>query len=713
MSADPAPPAPAPSAKAASTAAASTGAPGAATSSTATAPTRTRPPRWRATRVAGCLKAEAVHRPDGSWLLRSTEALTPFPARITDALAYYAQAKPEQVFVARRTPGTQPAEQRPWQSITYAQMFERVRRVGQALALRMADGEISPERPIAILSGNDLQHLTLALAACWVGVPYAPVSPAYSTLAQDPARLRHILTTLTPGLVFASTWGPYARAIEATVPTGVELVLTDAGGLPSRRAATRFAQLLEPAPGAAVELAHGRVGPETVAKFLFTSGSTKQPKGVVTTNRMWCANLQQIRQCFAFFADEPPVLVDWLPWNHVFGGNHNVGIALYNGGTLYIDDGRPTAAGMAETIANLREIAPTVYFNVPKGFEELAAAMEHDEALRRNLFKRVRAFMFAGAGLSQAVWDHLDRLAERTVGERIPIFTGLGMTETSPSCTFALGTQNRAGDIGLPVPGVDVKVAPVEGKLEVRFRGPNVMSEYWRAIEERLGSVRQRGFTTAPATRCRALPQAGHGDEPPDPTQARLRRPHRRGLQALNRHLRQRGAAAHARHPFRAPAGTEDVVVAGPNRDEIGFLVFPRIDDARFALAGADRGEPMKMTLAHPKVRGFFRNWLKALWDAGTGNSNRPTRALLLVEPPSLDRGEVTDKGLDQPARGAGRARRGRGAAVRRLAGRNGDPHHRRQRGERDGAVSLSRRAGCHLLRCHLLRCHASDVSPR
>ncbi|MFO1288186.1 MAG: feruloyl-CoA synthase [Rubrivivax sp.] len=660
MSADPAPPAPAPSAKAASTAAASTGAPGAATSSTATAPTRTRPPRWRATRVAGCLKAEAVHRPDGSWLLRSTEALTPFPARITDALAYYAQAKPEQVFVARRTPGTQPAEQRPWQSITYAQMFERVRRVGQALALRMADGEISPERPIAILSGNDLQHLTLALAACWVGVPYAPVSPAYSTLAQDPARLRHILTTLTPGLVFASTWGPYARAIEATVPTGVELVLTDAGGLPSRRAATRFAQLLEPAPGAAVELAHGRVGPETVAKFLFTSGSTKQPKGVVTTNRMWCANLQQIRQCFAFFADEPPVLVDWLPWNHVFGGNHNVGIALYNGGTLYIDDGRPTAAGMAETIANLREIAPTVYFNVPKGFEELAAAMEHDEALRRNLFKRVRAFMFAGAGLSQAVWDQLDRLAERTVGERIPVFTGLGMTETSPSCTFALGTQNRAGDIGLPVPGVDVKVAPVEGKLEVRFRGPNVMSEYWRAIEETTAAFDSEGFyRTGDAVRFR---EPGDGGEAPDPTQGlvfdgRLAEDFKLSTGTFVSVGPLRTRAILSGHPL-----VQDVVVTGPNRDDIGFLVFPRLDDVR-ALAGADRGEPVEMTLAHPKVRGFFRNWLKALWDAGTGSSNRPTRALLLVEPPSLDRGEVTDKGsINQRAVLAERA-----AAVERL----------------------------------------------
>ncbi len=593
-------------------------------------------PRWRATRVAGCLQAEAVHRADGSWLLRSTEALTAFPELLTDALEHYAATRPNQLFVARRAPGPDPAAERPWQGITYGQMLERVRRVGQALALRMADGEISPERPIAILSGNDLQHLTLALAACWVGVPYAPISPAYSTLSQDLARLKHIFATLTPGMVFASGWGPYARAITAALPGDAELVLTDTTGVPSGRVETRFASLVESAPGAAVQLAHDKVRGETIAKFLFTSGSTRLPKAVATTHRMWCANLQQIRQCLAFLAEEPPVLVDWLPWNHVFGGSHNVGIALYNGGTLYIDDGRPTPAGMAETIANLREISPTVYFNVPKGFEELARAMETDDALSERLFSRVHAFMFAGAGLSQAVWDRLDRLAERTVGERIPIFTGLGMTETAPSCTFALGTDVRAGDIGLPVPGVEVKLTQVEGKQEIRFRGPNVMSEYLRSIEETIEAFDSEGFyRTGDAVRLR---------DPTDPAMGRVYD----GRIAEDFKLASgtfvsvgplRAQAILSGHPL-----VQDVVVTGINRDEVGLLVFAHLEDAR-GLAGAEKDAPAAAVLANERVRDFFRRWLAALHAAGTGSSNRPTRALLLTEPPSMDLGEVTDKG--------------------------------------------------------------------
>jgi feruloyl-CoA synthase len=585
---------------------------------------------YRAARVGGCVAATVETRPDGSLRLRATEPLQPYPARLTDRLEQFAAEAPERVFAARR--GAAGA----WVTITYAQMLDRARRVGQALAER----DLSPERPIVILSGNDLEHLTLNLAAQWVGVPFAPVSPAYSTLSQDFAKLRHILATLTPGLVFASDGMPYARAIHACTGTDVELVLTD--GEVSGRTHTPFDTLLATGPGAEAETAHAAVGPDTIAKFLFTSGSTKQPKAVVNTQRMLCANLQQIRQTFAFLADTPPVLVDWLPWNHTFGGNHNIGIALYNGGTLYIDDGKPTPQGMAETLRNLREIAPTIYFNVPKGFEEIARAMDHDDALRERLFSRVQCFMFAGAGLSQPVWDQLDRHGEATVGERIPVFTGLGMTETAPSCTFAVGTDVMSGDIGLPAPGVEVKLVPDaegSGKTEIRFRGPNVMPGYWRAPAETAAAFDDEGFYRTGDAVVFKDPA-----DPPDPS---------KGLRFDGRIAEDFKLATGtfvSVGPLRArviQAGdplVQDVVVAGLNRDEVGLLVFPRVEDARrrFALpADASAAE----VLAAPPVRGFFQAMLDRLWAEGTGSATRPAAALILAEPPHIDRGEVTDKG--------------------------------------------------------------------
>jgi feruloyl-CoA synthase len=351
---------------------------------------------------------------------------------------------------------------------------------------------------------------------------------------------------------------------------------------------------------------------------------------------MICANQQMLRQCFAFLADEPPVLIDWLPWNHTFGGNHNTGLALYNGGTLYIDDGKPTPAGIGKTLRNLREIAPTIYFNVPKGFEEIARAMDTDSLLRDRLFSRVKAFMFAGAGLSQAVWDHLDRHAEAAIGERICIFTGLGMTETAPSCTFALGTEVRSGDIGLPAPGVTAKLVPADDKLEVRFRGPNLMPGYWRAPAESAAAFDEEGFyRTGDAVRYvdAANPQRG---------------------------LRFDGRIA---EDFKLSTGTfvnvgplrmkivlagdplvQDVVLAGLNRDELGALIFPRIDDARRLFRLAEAATPAQV-LAEPQVRAFFQALIDRLWAEGTGSANRIARALLLEEPPQIDRGELTDKG--------------------------------------------------------------------
>jgi feruloyl-CoA synthase len=602
------------------------------------------PARYRGTRVGGCLQATVERRADGATVLRSTEALGAYPTRLTDRLEQWAREAPSRSFVARRDPAVPGGGD--WVRIGYGDMLERAVRIGQALVER----GLSPERPIVILSDNDLEHLSLALGAMWVGVPFVPVSSAYSLIAQDPSKLRHIVGTVTPGLIFAS--GPeYARAIEAVAGADVEAVLTH-GAVPGR-ATTPFASLLAAPPSAGADAAHARVDADTIAKFLFTSGSTKHPKGVINTQRMLCANQQMLAQTLAFLTDEPPVLVDWLPWNHTFGGNHNVGITLYNGGTLYIDDGKPTPKGIATTLRNLREIAPTVYFNVPKGFEEIAAAMEHDTVLRERLFSRVQAFMYAGAGLSQAVWDRLDRLGEATVGERIPILTGLGMTETAPSCTFAVRYATlRSGHIGLPCPGVEVKLVsdgdgPL-GKTEIRFRGPNVMPGYWREPGLTAEAFDDEGYyRTGDAVRWVDEADATHGLV----FDGRLAEDFKldTGTFVSVGPLRAKVIAEGA------PC-IQDAVVAGLNRAEIGLLIFPRLDACR-QLAGAPDDAPAEAVLGHAAVRDFFQGVVDRLWRAGTGSANRVARAVVMTDPPSIDRSEVTDKGsINQRAVLANRA---------------------------------------------------------
>jgi feruloyl-CoA synthase len=583
--------------------------------------------RHREARVGGCLAVHVETRPDGTQVLRSTEALEPHPERLSERLEHWAREVPDRTFIAQRGADGQ------WQRISYAQMFERAQRVGQALLQR----GLSVERPLAILSENDLEHLTLAMGAMWVGIPYAPISSAYSLVSGDFAKLRHILATITPGLVFAN--GPaFARAITTVVAPDVEVVLTE--GAVEGRGTTPFADLLATPPGPEAAAAHAATGPGTIVKFLFTSGSTKDPKGVINTHRMMTANQQMLRQCLAFLADEPPVLVDWLPWNHTFGGNHNVGITLYNGGTLYIDDGKPTPKGIAQTLRNLREISPTIYFNVPKGFDEIVSAMEHDDVLRESLFRKVKAFMYAGAGLSQAVWDRLHHHAERTVGERVRMITSLGMTETAPCCTFALGTDVQAGWVGLPVPGVEVKLVPSGNrpgdKTEIRFRGPNVMPGYWRAPEQSAAAFDEEGFYCT-----------GDAVTFVDPVEPN------RGLVfdgRLAEDFKLSTGTFVSVGPLRAKVVAQgaplvqDAVVAGLNRDDITLLVVPRLDECR-RLAGLGPQVPAGEVLKHPAVQEAFQRLADVLWHSGTGSANRVARTHVLVEPPSLETGELTDKG--------------------------------------------------------------------
>ncbi|MCO5122310.1 MAG: feruloyl-CoA synthase [Rhizobacter sp.] len=562
-------------------------------------------------------------RADGATLVTSAEPLAPYPARLTDRLLHWAAVAPDRTLAARRVAGGE------WRHLSYREALASARAFAQALI----DRGLGAERPVAILSDNGLEHLQLGLGAMLAGVPYAPISPAYSLLSQDHGKLRQILATLTPGLVFAAS-AAYAKAISATVDANTPVVLAE-GGIEGREVLA-FDALLATRPTDAVDAAHARVGPETIVKFLFTSGSTKSPKGVINTQHMLCANQQQILQCFPLLGEEPPVLVDWLPWNHTFGGNHNVGLTLYNGGTLYIDDGKPVPALVGETLRNLREIAPTVYFNVPKGFEEIANALETDAALRERFFSRVKMMFFAGAGLSQPVWDKLDRMAELACGERIRMLTGLGMTETSPFAICANGPVVRSGVVGLPAPGVELKLVPVDGKLEVRYRGPNITPGYWRAPEQTGEHFDAEGWFCS-----------GDALKFIDPAQPQL------GLQFDGRiaeDFKLSTGTFVSVGPLRArviAAGdpcVQDVVVTGANRDDVGLLIIPRIDSCR-ARAGLPEGAALAEVLAAPPVRGFFQQLVDRLFAEGTGSATRIARALVLVEPPNIDRGEITDKG--------------------------------------------------------------------
>ena len=571
-------------------------------------------PRYRALPLGGSLRGHFSRRADGSTLITSAEALQPYPKRITDRLLHWAEAAPDRTLVAKRDCGGD------WRRLSYAEAVASARSIAQALL----DHGLSPERPLAILSDNDIEHLQLALGAMLAGVPYAPISAAYSLLSQDFGKLRHILGVLTPGMVFAASGAAFGKAIAATVDGDVPVVLTT-GGIEGRHS-VRFDDLLATSPTAQVDEAHALVGADTIAKFLFTSGSTKLPKGVINTQRMLCSNQQMILQCFPTLGHAPPVLVDWLPWNHTFGGNHNVGITLYNGGSLYIDEGKPTAALIGETLRNLREIAPTVYFNVPKGFEEIANALETDARLRETLFSRVNMFFFSGAGLSQPVWDKLDRIAEAQCGERIKMLTGLGMTETAPFAICANAHEVKSGHIGLPAPGIELKLVPHGDKVEVRYRGPNVTPGYWRAPAQTAESFDEEGFYCS-----------GDAVKPMD-------------ADAPERGLMFDGRVA---EDFKLSTGTfvsvgplrakiiaagdpcvQDVVIAGMNRNDLGILIFPRLNACRaFAQLGVEA--PVAAVLAHPAVSSFFQHLVNGLFAAGTGSASRIARAMLLAEPPS------------------------------------------------------------------------------
>jgi feruloyl-CoA synthase len=561
---------------------------------------------------------------DGTIHLRSPHQLEHHPDKLTQRLEHWAKAAPDRVFIAQRTAAGG------WRKLTYAQTLAQVRSIAQALIAR----KLAPERPIAILSGNDIEHALLGLAAMIVGIPYAPISVPYSLMSTDFGKLKSIIADLTPGLVFVSDGKPFARAIDAAVPFDAEIVVT-VNPL-GNRSTTMFADLVATEPTPAVDAAHAKVGPDTIAKILFTSGSTGYPKGVINTQRMLCSNQAMIRAGFAFMADEPPVLVDWPPWNHTFGGNHDFGMVLHNGGSFHIDEGKPLPGAIEATVRNLREVAPTIYLNVPKGFEMLLPYLRSDAALRQTFFSRLKVLFYAGAGLAQHVWDELQQLAIATTGERIIFLSSLGSTETAPAALARTWESEQPGNIGLPMRGVELKLVPTGGKLEARFKGPNITPGYWRRPDLTKDAFDDEGFYK--------IGDALKFADPANPGKGLLFDGRLAEDFKLASGTWVSAGALRAQVIDHCVPLVRDAVIAGADRDDIAALLFPDVEACR-KLAGLASDAAAAVVLGDAKVREEFRKRFIALAKQSTGSSNRVCRVVLMEEPPSLDAGEATDKG--------------------------------------------------------------------
>jgi feruloyl-CoA synthase len=564
---------------------------------------------------------DLIRRPDGSMIVHSPHTLGPYPGAATHWLDHWAMAAPKRIFLAQRD------ARRSWRSVTYAEARELARRIAQALL----DRRLSAERPVAILSGNGIEHALLGFGAMYAGIPYASISPPYSLLSHDFGKLRTILALLTPGLVFAAEGAPFAPAIDAAVPADAELVVCRGGE--ALRAATPFSDMTAAAAGTSVDAAQAEVGPDTIAKILFTSGSTGAPKGVINTQRMLTSNQAMIRAAYPSLADAP-VLVDWLPWSHTFGANHNVGIVLANGGTLYIDEGKPLPGAFEETVRNLRDVAPTVYYNVPKGYEMLLPYLERESELRRTFFSRLQFMFYAGAALSPLIRETLESMSREIRGEPVPMLTSLGSTETAPSALSVTAKARAPGVIGIPNVGVELKLVPTLGKLAAWVRGPLVTPGYWRQPELATGVFDAEGFYF--------LGDALSFADESDPEQGFI----------FDGRIAEDFKLASGTWVSVGPLRTRiiehlaplirDAVIAGHDRDEVTALLIPDLDACRMAAgAGSAAADP----LSSPRLLARIAEGLAHL-NAGVGGSSlRITRALVFSEALSLDAGEVTDKG--------------------------------------------------------------------
>ncbi|QOZ37073.1 feruloyl-CoA synthase [Bradyrhizobium sp. CCBAU 53421] len=568
----------------------------------------------------------AIRRDDGSILVRSTTPLKDSARCVGDWLEHWAQQAPDRIFLGERA-----TAEAPWSTVSYRDALGIVRRAASWI---LAQG-LSTERPLVILSDNGIDHALFALAAQHVGVPSAAISPAYSLMSKDFDKLKSMISLLEPGAIYVASTKPFAAALAAIRPLHRATIVS---GNPGDADALAFSTIAATSESPEVAAAFAKVSSDTIAKFLFTSGSTGTPKAVINTQRMLTSSQQAKAQTWTFLerAGEELIILDWLPWSHTFGANHNFNLVLRNGGTLYIDGGKPAPGLFATSLANLRSVVPTVYFNVPRGFDMLITALRADEELRRKFFAGTKFAFYAGAALPQNLWDALEELSLQTVGRRLPMVSAWGSTETSPLATDCHFLAKRSGNIGVPISGTELKLVPSGDKLEVRVRGPNVTPGYWKAPELTREAFDDEGFYRigdAVTFADSARPDLGLFFDGRVAEDFKLNS----GTWVSVGTLRVAGIAALA--PL-----AQDIVVTGHGRDEVRFLVFPNLAACR-SLAGLPESAGAQEAISHPAVRSAIGQGLARLKAQGGHSSGHATRALLLAEPASVDGGEITDKG--------------------------------------------------------------------
>ncbi|MCW5750621.1 MAG: feruloyl-CoA synthase [Alphaproteobacteria bacterium] len=561
---------------------------------------------------------------DGGRVLRARAALGRYPVSLIHYLDHWAVRDPERLFLAERSgPGDAP-----WRRLGYGEAARSSAAVAEALLER----GLSVDRPVMILSGNGVDHAILTLACLRSGIPVVPVSPAYSLMSGDFAKLRYIYDLVRPGLIYVAAGEPFSAALDAIGARRVELA--SSAPAPAGRAATPFASLLAAQPGARLASATARVTAETIAKILFTSGSTGLPKGVINTHGMLSANQQMLAQCWPFLARMAPALLDWLPWNHTFGGNFNLHLVLRHGGSLHIDAGKPAPGLVEQTVANLREVSPNIYFNVPAGFAALLPYLERDDDLARRFLANLKLIFYAAAALPQDLWVRLEKLAIRHLGHRVTMTSAWGSTETAPLATLAHFPLEGAGVIGVPVPGVEIRMVPSGSKMELRVRGPNVTPGYFKRPDLTAAAFDADGFYR--------IGDAGRLADEADPS---------KGLVFDGR----------TAEDFKLATGTwvhtgalrvallaacspliQDAVVCGHDRDAVCVLAWPSLNACR-EIAGSAL-EPAAL-VGNPGLLAVLSERLESYNRTQSGSSTRIARLLLLAEPPSIDANEITDKG--------------------------------------------------------------------